>query len=190
VKAGAKVVGIVGLALFGVVAAFFTWAAVMHASGSVEYLHYLATRGELVDTWAVLSTLDVLFGVIGVTGAWLYLWRRRLRRAAAFLALTLVAPVVVEASRCHVEAVCRTIGWAALPAHAFDWSLRIRDVSVHEAAHIAGRALRDAGLPYSPWAPRLSAGWWRLETRTENMALGPYEVLVEARTGKAKVVRR
>jgi hypothetical protein len=171
------------------VAVLVTAAAARHASGSVEYLHYLVTRGELVDMWAVLSCLDVLVALMALMAAWLCLWRRKLRTAAMFLLLPLITPTVIEATRCDVATVCSTIGWAALPSPAFSWSLRIRDVSEHEAEHLAAKALRDAGLPYAAFEPHLSARQWHLATYDDDMVRGPYDVVIDAQTGSGRIVR-
>ena len=180
------------LALGGLcaLAALVTVTAGGHAAGSVEYLHYLVTRGELVDLWAVLSGLDVVVALGALLIGWLCLWRRKLRTAAMFLLLPLIAPTVIEATRCDVDVVCGTIGWAALPSPAFDWSLRIRDVSEHEAEHLASKALRDASLPYSAFEPHLSNRQWRLATYDDDMVRAPYDVVIDARTGRSSLEKR
>lgn len=179
-----------GVGGLGLCAALVTALVATHALGSVDYLSYLATRGELIDTWAVLSLLDVLAALGAAVGAWLFLRRRQLICAAALLALPWITSTVIEASRCDVVVVCRTIGWAALPRGAFDWSIRIRDVSVHEAELLAYKALRDASLPYSPLYPTLSNGRWRVATFNDDMVRMPYDVVIEAQTGAAQVVKR
>jgi hypothetical protein len=189
--AEAKVRRLLVLCGLCVLAALVTTTATLHAAGSVAYLHYLVTRGELVNLWAVLSALDVIVALAALVTAWLCLWRRKkLGRAAILLLLPLIPSTVIEASRCDVQTVCETIGWAALPPPAFGWSVRIRDVSEHEAEHLATKALRDAGLPYWAFEPRLSNRQWRLATYDSDMVRAPYDVVIDARTGSGGVVKR
>lgn len=187
-KAVSKVARVLPFSGLCVLAALVTIAAALHAFGSAGYLHYLVTRGELVDIWAVLSGLDIFVALVALMAAWLFLWRRKLRTAAMLLLLPPITPTVMEATRCDVTTVCSTIGWAALPSSAFGWSFRVRDVSEHEAGRLAAKALRDAGLPYWAFEPHLSARQWRLATYDDDMVRGPYDVVIDAHTGSAEIV--
>ena len=173
-----------------VLALFITVLAALRAWGSGDPLVYVATQGDVIDILTILSVLDVLLAVIGVMGAWLFLWRKRLGLVAAFLLLPFPAPFIIEANRCDYLPLCESTDWALLPRQAFVWSIRIRDVDVHAAQDIANGALRSAHLPYSAWYPRLDARQWRVETRNQDMERGPYDVIVDAETGRASIVRR
>ncbi len=176
----------VTLAIFGVLV---TLLSAVRVWDSGDYLHYLITRGDTFGVWAVLQLLSFVLAIVGVASFWL-LWRRaRLGLAAGALLVPLIAPFVLEANRCDVIPFCEQTDWARLPQEVFKWEVRYRDVDPSTARNIASGALDDAKLPYHAWDPRRVGGEWRVETRTDDMDLGPYEVVVDAQTGKAEIVR-
>lgn len=178
-------------ALLVAAAALVTVLSVLQLPWTLEYPAYVLTRADVVDLWAVLSVLNVALAVIGIVGAWLSLWRRKLALAAFLIVLPIPTPFIIEANRCDVYPACEAIDWARLPRSAFAWRIRIREVDDAQLAlGIAYGALERAKLTYHPWDPKLVGGQWRVETRTDDMDLGPYEVLVDAKTGKATIVHR
>ncbi len=172
-----------------IVGAGVTLLAGLGVIGHGDYLHYLVTRGDVFDLWAVLHILSLIFSVAGIAGIWVSVWRKRLGLAAAFLLLPFPVPFVLEANRCDVLPLCELTYWARLPPEMFEWRVRYRDVDRNTAQNIASGALYDAKLPYHAWDPKRVGGEWRVETRNDDMELGPYEVIVEAKTGKTRVVR-
>lgn len=157
---------------------------------TIEYPLYLATRGDIIDAWAVLSVLNVALVVIGTAGAWWLLWRRRFGWVAASLALTLPAGFLIEANRCDYFPSCRSTDWARLPPAVFKPHLRIRPVDNHAAQVIAQQSLEKAKLPWRARDPKLVDGQWHVETRSDDMDLGPYEVIIDPRTEDARIVLR
>lgn len=171
-------------------AVIVTALVAFNLSGSASYLIYLATDGDTLDIWAALSLLTVISAAVGVFGAWFFLLRKRPGLAAAALLLPFPAPFLLEANRCDVYPICESTDWARLPRQAFAWRIRIRDVDEHSAYNIAMAALLDAKLDYHAWDPKLVAGEWRVETRADDMDLGPYEVIVDPKTGSTRIVVR
>ncbi|MFT4252297.1 MAG: hypothetical protein QM608_07420 [Caulobacter sp.] len=179
---------IAGWALFSLLALYLATGAVAAIWGGAEYLWYIATRSDVFDAWAVLSILTVVAGVVGLVGAGFWIWRRRMAYAAAFLALTIPAPMIIEASRCDWYG-CAPITWAALHPEMLAWQVRLREADADAAEGIAFNTLRLSYMPYTAAAPRREGRIWRLETRTDQDVRGPHDVLVDARTGRAAVVR-
>lgn len=182
----------VGLLRVAKLAALAVWALLcaIRAVGSSEYLIYIGTRGETIELWTVLSLLDVLLTIAGVAGGLWFLRHRKPGMAALFFLLPIPTPFVIEANRCDVFPSCYATQWAILPREAFDWDIRIRDVTEQSAEGYANEALRKAGLRYTAWYPKLANRQWRLETRNDDFERGPDDVVIDARTGGARIIPR
>lgn len=165
------------------------FVAVGSLAAAALYLGYLATRGTVFDTWAVLSIISALLSVTAIAGAGLALWRRKLTLALAFAVLAVPAPFVIEGSRCDTAQACRVMGWAALPATAFRWQVRLRPVTdPNEARWIASAALSKAGSSGSPFKPKRFADHWIVPAINEDGWPNAYAVRIDTRSAKARLV--
>lgn len=178
-----------GLGVFYLLAAYFALKGILGALGCAEYLHYLLTRGTVVDMWAVLSTITVVWAIVALVAAGLCLRRRKLTAMALWLTLPVIPSTVLEASRCDFAPLCNVIGWAALPATAFDWQVRVRDVTESEADLIADQTLHDAGSEARAFEPKLANRQWRLIAQKDGVRQ-PYDVVIDARTGHGRLEKR
>lgn len=178
-----------GLGAIYLLAACFALIGALGALGSADYLLYMLTRGTIVDMWAVLSALNVLAAIVALVAAGLCLRRRKLTAMALWLALPLIPSTVIGATRCDVIVTCNLIGWAALPAPAFAWQVRVRDVTEPEAGLIASQTLRDAGSEAWAFEPRLANRQWRLIAQKDGVRQ-PYDVVIDARTGRGRLEQR
>lgn len=155
---------------------------------SAEYLGYLATSATEFDVWGVLSISAALLSVTAVAGAGVALWRGKLTLALGFALLAAPMNFVIEASRCDTVA-CRLIGWAALPAEAFDWKLRIRPVTdVNEARAIASAALLEAGFDNSAFRAKQMGDHWIVSSIDQDGWPGARAVRIETRSAETSLV--
>jgi len=92
-----------------------------------QYLLWVATRGDAIDIWTVLTVVEVACALGGAVGAWLLIRRGRPGRALLLLPLPFAGSFLVEANRCDVLPACAWAGWASLPKGAFEWRLPLRD---------------------------------------------------------------
>ncbi len=158
-------------------------------AGSAPYLGYLASRATVFDIWGVLHALAVLLALTAIAGAGIAVFRRKLLLAIAFGLLAWPMGFVIEGSRCDTEASCRMLGWAAMPASARDWSIRIRPVTdTNEARHIASAALFDARSDYSPYNAKRFDDHWIVATIEEDGWPGPRAVRIDTRTAATRFV--
>ncbi|WP_454718259.1 hypothetical protein [Caulobacter segnis] len=178
-----------GLGVFYLVAAFFALKGILGALGCAEYLRYMLVDGTIVDMWAVLSAITVACAIVALIMAGLCLRRRKLMAMALWLALPAIPSTVLEASRCDYMPLCNVIGWAALPAPAFAWQVRVRDVTEGEVAFIASQTLHNAGSEAWAFEPKLANRQWRLIAQKDGVRQ-PYDVVIDARTGQGRLEKR
>ena len=145
----------------------------------------LALRRTTVDIWDVLTAISALFAIAAFTGAGLALRRRRPILALAFSALVIPTQFVAEGSRCDTDAACRLMGWAALPAGAFDWRVRIRPVTdSKEATDIASQVLSQSEPELTPFAAKRFGDHWMVSTIDRDGWPDGRAVRIEARTAR------
>lgn len=162
--------------------------AVLRLMSSGPWIVDLASRQAVFEIWGVLAILDVLFAVTAILGVGWALARRRLMVALLFSLLAWPVGFVIEASRCDYPS-CRPMAWAAFPASAGKWSVRIRPVTDrNEARAIASGALFEAGSEYSPFTPRRFGGHWIVPTINDDGWPGPSAVRIDARTAATRFV--
>lgn len=162
--------------------------AAMSLVGSGPQIIDLATRETVFGIWSVLAILDVLFALAAILGAGFALVRRKLLLALLFSLLAWPVGFVIEASRCDYPA-CRSMAWAAFPAWAGDWSIRLRPVTdPREAEHIASAALHEAGSKYSAYYPKRFDGYWIVPTINDDGWPGPSAVRIDTRTAVTRFV--
>lgn len=153
------------------------------------YLGYLVARGTVFDTWGVLAVVSALLSLAAIAGAGFALLRRRVILALAFSVLALPVQFVTEGSRCDTAAACRAMGWAALPAPAFSWSVRIRPVTdPNEAMAIASGALPQSDAGVSPFKAKRFRDHWIVSTIDGDGWPGPHAVKIDTRTARTKLV--
>lgn len=180
--------GWLGFCLLAVLIALFLFIAVIDLIAS-DYLWYLASRGTTFGVWGVLSVVSALMSLVAIVGAGFALRRRRMVMALAFAALTLPVHFVIEGSRCDTTALCRTYGWAALPADAFASTVRIRSVTdPNEAREIAFGALSKAGSDDSPFREKRFGDHWIVSAIDEDGRPGAQAVRIDTRTAKTRFV--
>lgn len=167
----------------------FLIAAVGSLIGDGGYLGYLATRGTVFDAWGVMSIISALLSATAVAGTGYALLRRRLSLALGFAFLAAPAPFVIAASQCDTAASCSVMGWAALPASAFTWEVRLRPVTdPNEARAIASAALWKAGASGSPFRAKRFADHWIVSVVDRDGWPAPRAVRIDTRTAKTSLV--
>lgn len=82
-------------------------------TGHGGYIHMLQSYRSTMEIWQWLSLWGLILAVIGISGAWLNIYRKRPLRAVVCLALTLPAPLIIEANRCDYGD-CRALSWLVL----------------------------------------------------------------------------
>jgi len=156
---------------------------------AVLHLGYLALGATVFDAWGVLSIISALLSFTAIAGARFALRRRRLILALVFAVLALPAPFVIAASRCDTAEACRAMRWAALPAGAFKWQVRLRSVTDPNEAHdIAAGALVKAGSHDSPFKEKRFADHWIVSTIDQDGWPGAHAVRVDTRTARTSLV--
>lgn len=178
-----------GLGVLHLVAAFFALKGLLGALGCAEYLRYMLMDGTVVDMWAVLSAITVVCAIVALVAAGLCLRRRKLTAMALWLALPAIPATVIEASRCDFMPLCNVISWAALPAPAFAWQVRVRNVTEDEVTFIASQTLQNAGSEAWAFEPKLANRQWRLIAQKDGVRQ-PYDVVIDARTGHGRLEKR
>lgn len=86
---------------------------VLNMTGHGGYIHMLQSFRGTMEIWQWLSLWALILAAIGISGAWLNIYRKRLLRAVICLALTLPMPIIIEANRCDVGD-CRALSWLVL----------------------------------------------------------------------------
>lgn len=190
VKLGAKprVVGVLRRFILFLIAVLLLVAAV-RLLGTASYFEYLVARATVFDTWDVLNIVEGMLSVVAVAGAVLALWRVKLIPALAFAILPLPALIIIEGSGCDTTAACRALGWAALPAQAFRWEVRLRPVTDrNEAERIASVALYKGGLDGSPYEPRRFADHWIVPAINQDGWASGHAVRIDTRSAETRLV--
>jgi hypothetical protein len=169
--------------------AIFLFSALGSLAGEGSFLGYLATRATTFDAWGVLSIISVLLSLTAIVGAGYAIWRRRLVLALAISVLALPTHAVIEGSRCDTAALCRAFGWAALPAGAFDWSVRIRPVTdPNEAKGIASATVSKSEPAVSPFRAKRFGDYWIVSTIDKGGWSGPHAVRIDTKSAGARLV--
>jgi hypothetical protein len=175
--------------LLVVLVGVFVLGAVGILAGDAGYLGYLAKRATVLDTWGVLSIVSALLSVAAIAGAGFALWRRKLIPALGFAALAAPTQFVIEGSRCDTAEACRTMGWAALPARAFTWEVRLRPVTdLNEAEAIASAALSRAGSSDSPFKAKRFGDHWIVPAIDQDGWPGAHAVRIDTRSARTSLV--
>lgn len=94
-------------------------AHALQITGHGGYLHMLRSYRDKMEIWQWLSLSALILAVVGISGAWLNVYRRRPLLAVAFLALTLPMPLIIEANRCDYDGWCRNLSWLVLQPGMF-----------------------------------------------------------------------
>lgn len=90
----------------------------LQITGHGGYLHMLRSYRDKMEIWQWLSLCALILAVVGISGAWLNIYRKRPLLAVAFLALTLPMPLIIEANRCDYDG-CRYLSWLVLQPGMF-----------------------------------------------------------------------
>jgi hypothetical protein len=112
-----------------VFASLLTVWSVLAAAAALFAELRVVVGGEAIDGWTVLGVAQILFGFIGMAGAWFCLGRRTYRWATLFLVMQLPISIVIEANRCDVAPFCRVTDWMRLPQPFFAWRIPVRSQS-------------------------------------------------------------
>ena len=95
-------------------AVLFSLVNALQITGHGGYLHMLRSYRDKMEIWQWLSLCALILAVVGISGAWLNIYRKRSLLAVAFLALTLPMPLIIEANRCDYDG-CRYLSWLLIP---------------------------------------------------------------------------
>jgi len=167
----------------------FLLAAVGTLIGAASHLAYLATRATVFDAWGVLSVISALLSLTAIAGAAFALRRRKLILALGFAVLAMPTQFVIEGSRCDTAETCRMMGWAALPARAFAWEVRLRPVTdANEVEAIASAALSKAGSSDSPFKAKRLGDHWIVPAIDQDGWPGAHAVRIDTRSAKTSLV--
>ena len=168
---------------------FFLLVAFGRLTEDTLYLGYLATNSPTFDISGVLAAISALLSITAIAGGAFALFRRKPGLALAFSMLALPTHFVIEGSRCDTAASCHLMGWAALPARAFGWRVRIRSVTdPNEAEGIASQAVAKSGSEDSPFKAKRFADHWIVSTINRDGWPGAHAVRIDTRTAATSLV--